>query len=283
MALLCVACGDATRPPAFDAPAFVFVSEVGGVSQLFRFRNDSIVPLVAGGGDDFGPKSASGRIVFTSRRDGNAELYLTGVDGTAPRRLTNHAADDGEGAPDSRAERVAFVSARSGAPRIWLMDTTGANLAALATGSAAFVAEHAPAWSPQGDRIAFTSLRTGTSQVFVVPAAGGDAEQVTHESAGAFSPSWSADGSSIRYVTGAAEPRLRAVVLASGAVADFATDRGGLGDLSCSSEVCLAVSAPLGPDRDIVAIVPGSRAPIPVLARVESDRQPAVIEDGGPE
>jgi TolB protein len=36
-----------------------------------------------------------GRIVFTSERDGNGEIYVINADGSGQRNLTNNPADDG--------------------------------------------------------------------------------------------------------------------------------------------------------------------------------------------
>ena len=67
--------------------------------------------------------------MFTSDRDGNPEVYFGDVRATAVRRLTTHTATDGEPALHPRGDRIAFVSMRSGTPRLWMMDTLGGSLA----------------------------------------------------------------------------------------------------------------------------------------------------------
>jgi Tol biopolymer transport system component len=53
-------------------------------------------------------------IVFTSHRDGNAELYRVHPDGSALQRLTAHPAFDDAAAFSPDGKRLAFVSNRSG-------------------------------------------------------------------------------------------------------------------------------------------------------------------------
>src|SRR5215207_8093673 len=71
----------------------------------------------------------TGRIAFTSARDGNDEIYVIGADGGDLTRLTNHAANDSfpTWSPDGR--HIAFVSERHelGIPGVYIMDADGAN------------------------------------------------------------------------------------------------------------------------------------------------------------
>lgn len=51
--------------------------------------------LTTATGDDTGPRwTRDGRIVFTSERDGNQEIYLMNADGTGPVNLTNSSANE---------------------------------------------------------------------------------------------------------------------------------------------------------------------------------------------
>lgn len=269
-------------PAPLVVPPFVFAADVGGRSQLFRFRNDSITPLIASDANDAQPRSAAGRIVFTSDRDGNVEIYLTDLDATVQRRVTTSTATDADPALDPRGETIAFTSDRGGVPRVWIVpappltgDAPGAPTP-LETGSPGYIPEGSPAWSPDGTRLAFTSTRTGVSQVFVVPATGGAAEQVTHDAGGAFSPVWSGDGTAIVFVSGAGATGLRSVTLATGAVTELATDPLGVGEPTCNAALCLAVTDVLGDGGDIVAVAPG-RTPQLVFHRTSREHQPAVL------
>ena len=269
------ACSDSTAPRPLAAPPFVFVSDVEGTRAIFRFDAGTLTRLSAAGQDDREPHSARGRIVFTSRRDGDEEIYIAGLDLSGQQRLTVSAGADTRAALNPSGTTVAFVTARGGADRIWLMDADGANPRPLNTGSASFVPEGQPAWSATGDRIAFTSVRTNTSQVFVVPASGGEAVQLSRESSGAFDPVWSADGRSVHFMAIAGGPRL--VTVTTGGTRPFAEDARGLSELACGSTACIATAGSLDATGDLVLLSPDGRSQLTLLERPADDRQPAIL------
>lgn len=295
-ALTMSAC-DESGPLDVTLPAVVFVSGEEQDADLYLWRGDTLTRLTSNAFGDREPHVTGGRLVFTSDRDGNAEVYLSDLRATTPRRLTTHPATDGEPALHPADNRVLFVSTRSGTPRLWVTDTLGGAVAPLETGSASFYPERAPAWSPQGDRIAFTSVRTGVSQVFVVDAPGGGAVQVTSEAGGAFDPSWNATGTHLVYATGAGTPRLRSVPATGGGAADYAVlPDTALGEPSCGAHFCVVVRGAYGQDGDLIAYGAPRAAgggvgvpPVPpppqttgVRALVEgrgNDRQPAIVPD----
>ena len=271
------ACSDSTSPRPLVAPPLVFVSDADGATGIYRYDDGAVTRLSAAQHDDREPHSANGRIVFTSRRDGNAEIYIAELDLSEQRRLTMTTATDTAPALHPAGLTVAFVSNRSGSQRVWLMDADGANPRALATGSPSFVPEGNPAWSPSGDRIAFTSVRTNTSQVFIVPASGGEAVQLSHEPGGAFSPTWSADGRWVHYMRFSGSPRLASVPAAGGDPRTFAEDPLGVSELACAGAVCLATVGPLDGNGDIVLFSRDGERRASVLERAASDRQPAFL------
>jgi TolB protein len=207
----------------------------------------------------------------------NAEVYIADLALGNQQRLTIGGSFDGEPALDPTGTTIAFVSSRSGTPRVWLMDATGANPRALETGSTTFVPEVAPRWSPTGDRIAFTSTRTGTSQVFVVPVAGGSAEQLSHESGGAFTPAWVSDGASIVYMALSGGPRLALMTAVGGDPVAFTTHADGLSEPACAAIACLANSGPVGGPGDIVFIRRAGAVPETLTLAGGNDRRPAFL------
>ncbi len=270
------ACGDASGPRPLELPAFVFASDAEGSLALYTFEGDVVTRLTPLGAGDDEPHAAAGRIVFSSMRDGNREIYFLSSGG-GTRRITVNGSADVEPALRGDAGMIAFVSSRSGTPRLWVVDTLGTAPVALATGSASFVPERGPAWSPSGDRIAFTSTRTGTSQVWIVSAAGGDAAQLSHESGGAFDPAWSADGSTIYYGAASGVPRIMQVVVATGETSVAGEDADGLGQPACDANACLAVRRPYTGDGDIVAFALRPGGAVPVITRAGTDRHPSVL------
>ena len=70
----------------------------------------------------------TGRIVFTSLRDGNAEIYVMDAGGGNQENLTNHPAYDGEPDWSPDGTKIAFVSDRNGDRiQIYVMDADGKN------------------------------------------------------------------------------------------------------------------------------------------------------------
>ena len=246
-------CTGVTSPEAAP-PAVIYTSHVDGPSAIYRARNDSIVRLSATGDEDSEPRIAAGHVVFTSRRDGDSEVYIAGLDLSAQRRLTTRVGFDGEPALDPMGTTVAFVSDRSGTPRLWLMDADGANPRLLDTGSLDYVPERAPVWNPAGDRIAFTSTLTNTSQVYVIPRSGGAAVQLSHESTGAFDPAWSADGATLLYTSLAGPATIMAVSATGSSATLFASEPHGLGEVACVAGACVAVLDPAGTAAGVVVL-----------------------------
>ena len=237
-----------------SAPAFVYVSDSSGVNQLWQYSGGTSSRLTFSNSVDKDPHSAAGHLVFASYRDGDEEIYMGRNDLSGLKRLTTTAGEDEQPNLSPDASRIAFVSYRSGTPRIWVMDSTGANQTALETGSESYVPESAPSWSPNGSQLVYTSTRSGMSQVFVISAAGGTPVQLTHEMNGAFNPVWSVDGSQIVYVSVMGTPSLSAVTVATGETSDWVYDGAGIGQPSCTSAGCIAVEGAYGSNGSIVSI-----------------------------
>ena len=275
------ACDPGPAPRPFTVAPFVFASNAAGSWALYRGSGGQVVRLSNAGSDDREPDVAGGRLVFTSMRDGDAEIYLATLNsdltlGTQTRLTTEYGNDD-EPALDPSATTIAFVSGRSGTPRIWLMDANGANPRALDSGSADYIPEASPRWSPTGDRILFTSTRTGTSQVYVVAASGGAALQLSHETRGGFTPSWSPDGRHVLYTAVTGGGQVMSVPATGGDATVFAADADGLGEAVCRPAFCLAVASPLGGAGHVVALTATGQPTALVLPQVGDDHRPAIL------
>jgi serine/threonine protein kinase len=127
-----------------------------------------------------------GRVVFTSYRGGNSDLWITGTDRSNTRQLTH-----GEGlnfspsvSPDGRT--IAFISTRSGTESIWRMDIDGGNPVQLTRTGLEFF----PKITPDGKDVIYQSrMRQG---IFKVPLTGGEPTEIIPDFA--FQPSVSPDG-----------------------------------------------------------------------------------------
>jgi hypothetical protein len=91
------------------------------------------------------PASDARRIVFTSTRDGNREIYSIRADGTDLRRLTNNAASDSAPAVSADGQKIVFVSDRDGAPALYIMNMDGSDVHRLTPAPGA---DDMPQWVP---------------------------------------------------------------------------------------------------------------------------------------
>ena len=144
------------------------------------------------------------KIAFLSTRDGNAEIYATDSDWTAPVRLTRHPAIDSFPAWSPDGTKIAFTSNRRNGStyEIYIMGADGKRPVRLTTNRRQVPAyDESPSWSPDGRRIAFASNREGNCEIHVMDTNGKNIVQLTRTLAREVTPSWSPDGSRIVYVS----------------------------------------------------------------------------------
>jgi Tol biopolymer transport system component len=138
------------------------------------------------------------RIVFTSERDGNPEIYVMNADGSGQVRLTSNPADDIQPvwSPDGR--RIAFVSFRDGNPEIYVMNADGGSPTRLTNNTAN---DFDPAWSPGGTKIVFSRelqlSNGGSDEIFIMNADGSSQTRITFNLTDDQNPAWSPDGAKI--------------------------------------------------------------------------------------
>ena len=133
-------------------------------------------------------------IVFSSTRDGNAEIYSMGIDGSAQTRVTNHPATDVFPTWSPDKTRIAFISDRDGTFEIFVMKADGSAPLRLTTG---VLTEGGLDWSPDGTKIVFTSRSDGDPEIYVINVDGTGLARLTKNRAVDTTPSWSPDGSKI--------------------------------------------------------------------------------------
>jgi TolB protein len=131
-----------------------------------------------------------GRIVFTSRRDGNSEIYIMNADGTKKIRLTKNEIPDYDPALSPDGTRIVFVSERDGGSDIYVMNADGSEQIRLT-----FISGDSPDWSPDGEWIAFSK----SSDVYLMKADGSQVMQWTTHSGVEGGAVWSPNGEQIAF------------------------------------------------------------------------------------
>jgi TolB protein len=139
------------------------------------------------------------KILFTTNRNGNAEIYVMAADGSTPVRLTTTPEDEASPVWSPDGSRIAFTANRE----IRVMNADGSGRVTLGVGGA-------PAWSPDGALIAFTRTESTncfvdifcTVNVYTMAPDGSQARNLSNSievSHRARSPAWSPDGTRIAY------------------------------------------------------------------------------------
>ncbi|MGH9197457.1 MAG: hypothetical protein ACRD1T_17155, partial [Acidimicrobiia bacterium] len=140
--------------------------------------------------------SADGsKLVFSSFRDGDYELYLMNADGTDQTRLTNYPGTDWQPSFSPDGSKIAFASARDGDYDIYVMNADGTGLVNVTDN---LVEDLGPVWSPDGTKLAFMSTRFSLHhEIHVMNADGSGTTRVTFGSMNANYPDWSPDGTKL--------------------------------------------------------------------------------------
>ncbi|RKU24278.1 hypothetical protein C6503_01245 [Candidatus Poribacteria bacterium] len=138
------------------------------------------------------------KILFTSLRDGNREVYMMNPDGSEQVNLTQHPAGDRGAVWSPTGEQILFVSDRRGT-RAWdlyLMNPDGSNVRRVFKKKITAWRDN-PAWSPDGKRFAYNYMDwdRGKFGLYLGTFGEEDAELLPYGR----SPAWSPDGSEIAY------------------------------------------------------------------------------------
>ncbi len=149
------------------------------------------------------PQGGSSKIVFTSNRDGQAQIYSMDANGGNLLRLTNNGSNDEHPRWSPNGNKILFQSDRNnpdtGGQDIYVMNADGTAQTRLTTDAAD---DCNAVWSPDGSKIVFQSLRNGTHyQVYVMNADGTSQSNKSNSAAADYQPSWSPDGSKIAFAS----------------------------------------------------------------------------------
>jgi TolB protein len=149
------------------------------------------------------------RILFTSMRDGNDEIYSMNPDGSSVTRLTNHPAPDVLGAWSPDGKRIAFTSARDNPlGDIYTMNSDGTGIVRLTFGPGS---NQVASWSKDGRQLVFNSTRDGVDvanstfedlEIYTMNADGSGVTRLTFNTVRDVYPVWAPDGRRIAFTSG---------------------------------------------------------------------------------
>lgn len=146
-------------------------------------------------------------IAYASDRTGSFEIFVRTLQSGSEIQITNNGGENMFPAFSPDGQSIAFSSEKN--PGIFVVPVLGGPVQRL-TGFGA-----QPTWSPEGSRIVFVSQKNSslstsdyywpplTGSIWMVPAKGGEARPITtstHPTGTHAFPSWSPDGSDIRFV-----------------------------------------------------------------------------------
>jgi TolB protein len=149
-------------------------------------------------GEDSNPDwSPDGKkIVFTSDRTGNHEIYSINANGTGLKQLTNNSlvAVYPQWSPDGSWIMYASANKRTRDFEICVMHPDGTEIMKIAAGDSS-------RWSPDGKNIAFIGVTSSLVDVFMAKPDGTEIKNLSNSNAFEFGLSWSSDSKHIAYVT----------------------------------------------------------------------------------
>ena len=144
-------------------------------------------------------------VVFTSERNGSADIYRVHPDGSGLEQLTDDPFFDDQAVFSPDGKKIAFVSSRNKQADIYIYEIATKKLTNITNHPAG---DFRPSWSPDGEWIAFSTDRDSkkpmpvftvwhSTEVYTVRVDGSALKRRTNLNTYAGSPCWSPDGKQI--------------------------------------------------------------------------------------
>ena len=154
--------------------------------------------------------NGTGKILFVSERDGNAEIYVMNADGSSESRLTDNPAEDRDPSWSPDGTQIVFASDRDGDFELYTMSASGGEVTQLTDTEDD---EAWPVWSPDAERIAFVRgtvddgwyrgdsiyVLMDDPRLYVVDLNTGEETRFGSSIQSLYAPTWSPDGTRLAY------------------------------------------------------------------------------------
>lgn len=128
------------------------------------------------------------KIVFSSDRDGDSEVYVMNVDGSGLAQLTKNSGYDGRPKWSPDGSQLAFETDRDGDWDIYIMNADGSNPRAVTVNAKS--SDWMESWSPDGQWLVYASNSDGDDDLFIIRLDGTDQRRLTNNTAKDMVPVW---------------------------------------------------------------------------------------------
>jgi len=128
------------------------------------------------------------KIVFSSDRDGDSEIFVMNKDGSNLTQLTNNKGHDGTPRWSPDGEKIVFETDRDGGDwDLYIMDADGKNPRAVTSNT---TSDFSPSWSPDGNWLVYVSNNEGNNELFIIDVNGENQQRLTNNSYNDTGPVW---------------------------------------------------------------------------------------------
>ena len=189
-----------------DGKRIAFISDRSGRDEIWVCDSDGKNPLqltrmvgLNTGTPRWSPDNQS--LVFDSRPDGHADLFVINIESGQLRRLTSDPAEDMVPSWSHDGHWIYFCSNRSASYQVWKLPVAADGQALRLTSNGGFEAFEAP----DGKSVYYSKER-GTDGLWTIPAAGGEERRVPELAQAGYWRSWSVSNDGIYFVAHTGSP-----------------------------------------------------------------------------
>jgi len=180
----------------FDGSGFGgLVYYLAGDLSTTNLNGANVQPAASG---YFVASMSSGRLIATSKSDGDDEIFTMNADGSDVMQVTTNSADDIRPSISANGSKIAFVSQRDGNYEIYVMNSDGTNQVRLTNDAGT---DYFPSISADGSKVIFTSDRDGNDEIYSINSDGTGLIRLTNNAADDTTPAWSPNGTQILFCT----------------------------------------------------------------------------------